>query len=63
MAEAQQFHARETTTLKFARFIVRHRFPVAIFLVLSTAFFFYPTLNMIMTAFGRPLPGTRPRSR
>ncbi len=57
MAEAATHHARETRTLQFARLIVRHRFAVAMFLIGSTSFFFYPTLNMIMTALGQPLPG------
>jgi predicted RND superfamily exporter protein len=50
-------HVRETATLRFARFIVRHRVAVMAFLILTTLFFFYPTLNAIMTGLGRPLPG------
>ena len=48
---------RETKTLQFARFIVRNRFPVACFLILSTLFFFYPIFNAAMHAVGAPLPG------
>ena len=45
---------RQTRTLQFARWIVRHRFWVAMFLILTTLFFFYPTLNAIL---GGRLPG------
>ncbi len=61
-------HARETKTIAFARLVVRNRFPIACMLVLSTAFFFYPTVNAISTGLGAPLPGpvvrvdTEPRS-
>ena len=48
---------RETKTLQFARFIVRNRFPVSVMLILTSLFFFYPILNMIMTTLGTPLPG------
>jgi predicted RND superfamily exporter protein len=40
-----------------ARFIVHHRAIVASLLTLSTAFFFYPIVNTITSAFGLPLPG------
>jgi predicted RND superfamily exporter protein len=56
MTEPQP-HIRETFTLKLARAIVKNRFPVAIFLIVSTAFFFYPILNTITSAFGLELPG------
>jgi hypothetical protein len=62
MAEAPAHHdVRETTTLQFARFIVRNRFPVALFLIFSTLFFFYPIFNMVMSAAGVPLPGPTTR--
>ncbi len=48
---------RETATLRFARFIVRHRFPVALFLIFTTLFFLYPTVNAIVRAYGLRLPG------
>jgi predicted RND superfamily exporter protein len=48
---------RQTRTLQFARFITRHRFAVAMFLIFSTLFWFYPILNAFTTAFGLPLPG------
>jgi predicted RND superfamily exporter protein len=58
MAEATPHHQpRETRTLQFARWIVKHRAGVATFLILTTLFFFYPILNLITTAFGLPLPG------
>ena len=52
MAEIPEHHVRETKTLKFARFIVRHRHWVSSFLILTTLFFLYPTINAISTAFG-----------
>jgi predicted RND superfamily exporter protein len=57
MAEAHAHEPRETTTLKFARFVTRNRFPVACFLVLSILFFFYPIGNTIVGALGYRLPG------
>jgi predicted RND superfamily exporter protein len=58
MAEATPHHQpRETRTLQFAKWIVKHRAGVAIFLLATTLFFFYPILNLIMTAAGMPLPG------
>ncbi len=57
MAQAPVHEPRETKTLKFARFIVRNRFPVALFLIFSSLFWFYPILNMFMSAAGNPLPG------
>jgi predicted RND superfamily exporter protein len=54
-------HVRETTTLQFARWIVRHRFWVASFLIATTAFFLYPTINAITTGVGLPLPGPQVR--
>jgi predicted RND superfamily exporter protein len=58
MAEATPHHQpRETRTLQFAKWIVKHRAGVATFLLATTLFFFYPILNLITTAFGLPLPG------
>ncbi|HEX2486849.1 MAG TPA: hypothetical protein VHQ66_16195, partial [Myxococcota bacterium] len=58
MAEGQRtHHVRETRTLQFARWIVKHRAGVATFLVLTTLFFFYPIFNLVMHTIGRPLPG------
>ncbi len=48
---------RQTKTQRFARLVVRNRFPVAIMLIATSLFFFYPILNLFMTAAGRPLPG------
>jgi len=48
---------RVSPTLIFARWIVNNRFLVAVLLVVSTAFFFYPILNSALTAFGYPMPG------
>jgi predicted RND superfamily exporter protein len=53
MAEAHQ--PRETRTLQFARFITRNRFPVAIFLIISTAFFAFPIFNTVLSLFGAEL--------
>jgi predicted RND superfamily exporter protein len=51
-------HARPTRTLRFARFVVRHRFWFALALVATTLFFFYPILNAILRAYGvEALPG------
>ena len=61
MAEAEHREPRETTTLKFARFVTRHRFPVACFLILSSLFFFYPIGNTILGALGVHLPGPQVR--
>ena len=57
MAEAPTSQRPESATLKFARFIVRRRFPVAVFLLVSTSFFFYPILNAGLNAFEVGLPG------
>src|SRR5262245_54478224 len=58
MAEAPTHHEpRDTKTLQFARWVTRNRFPVAMFLIFSTLFWFYPILNAITTAVGLPLPG------
>ncbi|MCG8589794.1 MAG: MMPL family transporter, partial [Proteobacteria bacterium] len=58
MAEAPTHQRRESGTLKFARWVVRHRGIAASFLIVSTLFFFYPILNTAVTAItGTPLPG------
>jgi predicted RND superfamily exporter protein len=57
MAEAPLPHGRETITVRFARWVVKHRVAVAAMLALSTAFFFWPILNTITSAFGLRLPG------
>jgi predicted RND superfamily exporter protein len=62
MAERPEYHhVRETPTMRFARFIVRHRFWVSMFLIGMTLFFFYPTVNAISRSFGYPLPGPEVR--
>jgi predicted RND superfamily exporter protein len=48
---------RETRTLQFARWTVRNRFWVALFLISATLFFLYPTVNAVTTGLGFPLPG------
>ncbi len=48
---------RQTTTLRFAHWVVKHRFPILMALITTTLFFFYPILNTIMTGLGAPLPG------
>ena len=58
MADAPQpSPQRISLSLRFARRVVRHRFPIAVGLVLSTSFFFYPIFNAAMTAFDMRLPG------
>jgi hypothetical protein len=57
MAKVPEHHVRETTTLQVARFIVKYRAAVAAFLILTTLFFLYPTVNAISTGLGFPLPG------
>ena len=51
----------ERATTRFGHFVVRQRGPIAVLLILSTAFFLYPTVNAISTAAGHPLPGPRVR--
>jgi predicted RND superfamily exporter protein len=50
-------HVRETRTLRFARFVTRHRAIFGFSLIAATLFFLYPTLNAVTTAFGLRLPG------
>jgi predicted RND superfamily exporter protein len=60
MTEASTPHAlasSQSRTQRFARFITRNRFPVAVFLVVSSLFFLYPIVNIGATAMGHPLPG------
>ncbi len=57
MAESPLHAARETASLRFARFVVRNRFPVALLLIGISLFFFYPILNLGTSALGLPLPG------
>ena len=59
MAEAHQ--PRETRTLQFARFITRQRFPVALFLIVSTLFFAFPIANTALSALGVDLGGPKVR--
>ncbi len=57
MAEAPHTHGRETFTIRMARWIMHNRGAVALLLIFSTAFFFYPILNTIFSGFGLRLPG------
>jgi predicted RND superfamily exporter protein len=50
-------HVRETRTLQFARWVVRNRFWIALFLIATTLFFLYPIVNAALNAFGQRLPG------
>ena len=50
-------HARPTRTLAFARQVVRHRFPIAIGLIVVTLFFLYPIVNAVLAGLGHKLPG------
>ncbi len=47
----------ERGTLRFARFIVRHRLPVAALLGAATLFFLYPSANASLSTLGWELPG------
>lgn len=47
----------EPTTLRFARFVVRNRAPIAALLVLASLFFLYPAVNAVSSLLGLPLPG------
>src|SRR5262245_65899297 len=57
MAETPQHQIRETATLRFARWVVRNRFPIATALFLTTVFFMYPIVNAVFYATGHKLPG------
>ncbi|MCX5740348.1 MAG: hypothetical protein NTZ61_18000 [Proteobacteria bacterium] len=52
-----QSHARQTRTLVFARWVVRNRFPIVIFLICTTLFFLYPIVNAVLNGFDMKLPG------
>src|SRR5882762_5189373 len=57
MAETPQHHIRETSTLRFARFVTRNRLPIATMLAATTLFFMYPIVNAVFYATGHKLPG------
>ena len=57
MSETPQHHIRETSTLRFARFVTRNRLPIAILLAAGTLFFLYPIVNTVFYATGHRLPG------
>lgn len=48
---------RQTRSLRFARWIVRNRGPVALLLFAISVCLFYPILNTALSAIGRSLPG------
>lgn len=52
-----QRQGREDATLRFARWVVRNRFYVALGLILATLFFLYPTVNAVSSSLGFELPG------
>ncbi|MBW2413898.1 MAG: MMPL family transporter [Deltaproteobacteria bacterium] len=49
--------SQEKGTLRFARFVVSARLPIAVLLALATLFFLYPSVNAVSTLLGAPLPG------
>src|SRR5262249_15024680 len=51
----------ERATTRFGHFVVRQRGPIAVLLFLSTAFFFYPIANGMLSIAGKPLPGPKVR--
>ncbi|MCZ6463498.1 MAG: MMPL family transporter [Proteobacteria bacterium] len=57
MSAAPATTGSESRVQKIARFIVTQRAWVAVFLIASNLFFFYPILNAALTAAGIPLPG------
>jgi hypothetical protein len=58
MAETPEIREpRQSGTLTFARWVVRNRFPVALFLIATSLFFLYPIVNTVATAVGNQLPG------
>jgi predicted RND superfamily exporter protein len=59
MADVPKHQIRETATLRFARWVVRHRAPLGLFLIGTTLFFLIPIVNAVTTALGHPLPWTR----
>jgi len=56
-AEQPVSHARDTGSIRFARWVVRNRFGWAVVLTLLTLFFFYPMANAILKGLGVDLPG------
>ncbi|MCP5071592.1 MAG: MMPL family transporter [bacterium] len=48
---------REIATLRFAGWVVRYRFVIALGLLLTTLFFLYPTLNAVSSSLGYEFPG------
>jgi len=52
-----EHHVRQTRTLQFARWVVRNRFPIAVWLILTTLFFLYPIVNAALEGLGMRLPG------
>jgi predicted RND superfamily exporter protein len=52
-----QSHARQTQTLVFARWVVRNRFPIVLWLIATTLFFLYPIVNAVLGGFDMKLPG------
>lgn len=57
MAAAPPEARTESATLKFARGVVKYRAVIALFLLVSTAFFFYPILNAGLALVDARLPG------
>ena len=55
MSEVPHHEFRDTRTLRFARFVVRHRAFFGLGLIAVTLFFFYPVLNMILGTLGYPI--------
>ncbi len=56
-ASPPEHHVRQTRTLQFARWVVRNRFPIAIWLIVTTLFFLYPIVNAVLDGLGAKLPG------
>jgi len=55
---AEHHSARpESHSVRFARFLVSHRYIVFALLMMSTAVMFYPTFNTILHVFGVDVPG------
>jgi predicted RND superfamily exporter protein len=55
MSQVPHHEFRDTRTLRFARFVVRHRAFFGLGLIFLTLFFFFPILNMILTTLGSPI--------
>ena len=53
-----QSHARQTRTLVFARWVVRNRFPIVIWLISTTLFFLYPIVNAVAGRLRHEAAGT-----